>query len=97
MHANLASIMPQVVAVWCQQLGHDVTVVDHDWDEVRSCSVFDAALAAVMTPPTAGDRRTTQQRRAQALADVWDLSLAEAKKLSPAAATTTKARTAPNP
>ncbi len=27
MHANLASIMPQVVAVWCQRLGHEVTFV----------------------------------------------------------------------
>jgi Fe-S oxidoreductase len=26
MHANLASIMPQVVAVWCEQEGHDVTL-----------------------------------------------------------------------
>ena len=25
MHANLASIMPQAVAVWCQEEGHDVT------------------------------------------------------------------------
>jgi hypothetical protein len=25
MHANFASIMPQAVAVWCQQEGHDVT------------------------------------------------------------------------
>ena len=25
MHANLASIMPQVVAAWCEQKGHDVT------------------------------------------------------------------------
>ncbi len=25
MHANLASIMPQVVATWCEQEGHDVT------------------------------------------------------------------------
>jgi hypothetical protein len=24
MMPNLASIMPQVVAVWCEQLGHDV-------------------------------------------------------------------------
>jgi hypothetical protein len=24
MHANLASIMPQVIAVWCEELGHDV-------------------------------------------------------------------------
>jgi hypothetical protein len=27
MHANLASIMPQVVAVWCEREGHDVTLV----------------------------------------------------------------------
>ncbi len=27
MNANLASIMPQVVAVWCEELGHDVTLV----------------------------------------------------------------------
>ncbi|UCG84784.1 MAG: radical SAM protein [Gemmatimonadota bacterium] len=27
MHANLASIMPQVVAHWCEELGHDVTFV----------------------------------------------------------------------
>src|SRR4051812_43544357 len=26
MHANLASIMPQVVATWCSQQGHDVTL-----------------------------------------------------------------------
>ena len=25
MHANLASIMPQVVATWCEQLGHEVS------------------------------------------------------------------------
>src|SRR2546427_10015382 len=24
MHANLASIMPQVIAVWCEEMGHDV-------------------------------------------------------------------------
>ncbi|ROS31785.1 HNH endonuclease signature motif containing protein [Cellulomonas sp. PhB150] len=34
-----------------------------------------AALDAVMTPPTPDDRRTTQQRRAQALADVARLTL----------------------
>jgi hypothetical protein len=27
MNANLSSIMPQVVAVWCQQAGHDVTML----------------------------------------------------------------------
>src|SRR5256885_287856 len=27
MHANLASIMPQIIAVWCEQEGHDVTLV----------------------------------------------------------------------
>jgi hypothetical protein len=27
MNANLASIMPQVVAVWCEELGHEVTFV----------------------------------------------------------------------
>ncbi|MCZ6680744.1 MAG: radical SAM protein, partial [Candidatus Poribacteria bacterium] len=27
MHANLASIMPQVVAAWCEEEGHDVTFV----------------------------------------------------------------------
>jgi hypothetical protein len=27
MHPNLASIMPQVIAVWCKQAGHDVKFV----------------------------------------------------------------------
>ena len=27
MHANLASIMPQTIAVWCEEEGHDVTFV----------------------------------------------------------------------
>jgi hypothetical protein len=27
MHANLASIMPQIVSVWCEQEGHDVRLV----------------------------------------------------------------------
>src|SRR2546427_11160358 len=27
MHANLASIMPQVVGVWCEAEGHEVTLV----------------------------------------------------------------------
>ena len=29
MKPNFASIMPQVVAVWCEQTGHDVTFVCH--------------------------------------------------------------------
>lgn len=27
MHANLASIMPQVIATWCEQQGHEVTMI----------------------------------------------------------------------
>ncbi|HEY9165537.1 MAG TPA: hypothetical protein VIS48_05195, partial [Candidatus Kryptonia bacterium] len=27
MYANFASIMPQVLGVWCEELGHDVTLV----------------------------------------------------------------------
>src|ERR1044072_5894317 len=27
MHANLASIMPQVVATWCEEQGHEVTMI----------------------------------------------------------------------
>ena len=27
MYANLASIMPQVIAVWCEEEGHDVTFI----------------------------------------------------------------------
>ncbi|HEV8481296.1 MAG TPA: radical SAM protein [Candidatus Eisenbacteria bacterium] len=27
MHANLASIMPQVLAVWCEEMGHDVRLI----------------------------------------------------------------------
>src|SRR5258705_11774343 len=27
MNANFAAIMPQVLAVWCEQLGHDVSLV----------------------------------------------------------------------
>ena len=27
MHPNLASIMPQVLAVWCEEAGHDVSFV----------------------------------------------------------------------
>jgi len=27
MNANLASIMPQVLGVWCEEEGHDVTLI----------------------------------------------------------------------
>src|SRR5215471_17493516 len=27
MHANMASIMPQVIATWCEQDGHDVKLI----------------------------------------------------------------------
>jgi hypothetical protein len=33
MYANLASIMPQVVAVWCRQEGHDVSLVCYTGSE----------------------------------------------------------------
>ena len=33
MHANLASIMPQVIATWCEQQGHDVKLVCYTGQE----------------------------------------------------------------
>ena len=33
MHANLASIMPQVVATWCEQAGHEVTLICYTGQE----------------------------------------------------------------
>src|SRR5215211_5145959 len=33
MHANLASIMPQVVASWCEQRGHDVKMICYTGQE----------------------------------------------------------------
>lgn len=33
MHANLASIMPQVIAVWCEQEGHEVTMICYTGSE----------------------------------------------------------------
>ena len=33
MHANLASIMPQVVATWCEQEGHTVTMICYTGNE----------------------------------------------------------------
>ncbi|HET9825927.1 MAG TPA: radical SAM protein, partial [Chitinophagaceae bacterium] len=33
MHANLASIMPQVVATWCEEEGHEVTMVCYTGQE----------------------------------------------------------------
>ncbi|HMF72108.1 MAG TPA: hypothetical protein VK616_11575, partial [Flavitalea sp.] len=58
MHANLASIMPQVVATWCEQEGHDVTFICYtgleeldkelpeDVDLVFICSFTQAAFLA---------------------------------------------------
>lgn len=58
MHANLASIMPQVVGVWCEAEGHDVTLVcytglenlvdelPHDVDLVFIGAFSQAALLA---------------------------------------------------
>jgi hypothetical protein len=33
MHANMASIMPQVIATWCEQEGHEVTMVCYTGQE----------------------------------------------------------------
>jgi len=58
MHANLASIMPQVVATWCEQEGHNVTFICYtgleeldkelprDVDLVFICSFTQAAFLA---------------------------------------------------
>jgi hypothetical protein len=58
MHANLMSIMPQVVATWCHQAGHDVKMICYtgredlakelprDVDLVFICSFTQAALLA---------------------------------------------------
>mgnify|MGYP003575245045 CR=1 FL=1 len=58
MHANLASIMPQVVATWCEQLGHEVQLVCYtgkedlrkeipsEVDVIFICSFTQAALLA---------------------------------------------------
>src|SRR6186997_1920000 len=58
MHANLASIMPQVVATWCEQEGHDVKMICYtgledlkkelpqDVDLVFICSFTQAAMLA---------------------------------------------------
>ncbi|QMU28472.1 B12-binding domain-containing radical SAM protein [Adhaeribacter radiodurans] len=58
MHANLASIMPQVVATWCEQQGHEVTLMCYtgledlrrelpkNLDLVFLCSFTQAALLA---------------------------------------------------
>ncbi len=58
MHANLASIMPQVVATWCEQAGHEVTFTCYtgledvrkempgDVDIVFICSFTQAAFLA---------------------------------------------------
>lgn len=58
MHANLASIMPQVVAAWCEQEGHEVKMICYtgyedlskelpkDVDLVFICSFTQAAMLA---------------------------------------------------
>jgi radical SAM superfamily enzyme YgiQ (UPF0313 family) len=58
MHANLASIMPQVIAVWCEEQGHEVQLVcytgsekldkelQQDVDNVFICAFTQAALLA---------------------------------------------------
>jgi len=58
MHANLASIMPQVVAVWCEEEGHEVQLICYTGSEkldkelhagvdlVFICSFTQAALLA---------------------------------------------------
>lgn len=58
MHANLASIMPQVVATWCEQEGHEVKMICYtgledlgkelprDVDLVFICSFTQAAMLA---------------------------------------------------
>lgn len=58
MHANLASVMPQVVATWCEQEGHDVKMICYtgledlpkevpkDVDLVFICSFTQAAMLA---------------------------------------------------
>jgi hypothetical protein len=58
MHANLASIMPQVIATWCEQEGHQVTYICYTGSEDLSkelpqnvdlvfiCSFTQAALLA---------------------------------------------------
>lgn len=58
MHANLASIMPQVVATWCEQDGHEIKMICYtgyedlskelpqDVDMVFICSFSQAAMLA---------------------------------------------------
>ena len=58
MHANLASVMPQVVATWCEQSGHEVKMICYtglenlpkelpkDVDLVFICSFTQAAMLA---------------------------------------------------
>ena len=48
MMPNLASIMPQVIAVWCQQLGHDVRFVCYTgFEDLRRELVGDADIVFV--------------------------------------------------
>jgi hypothetical protein len=41
MNANFAAIMPQVVAVWCEQLGHDVRFICYTGDEEFTPEILD--------------------------------------------------------
>jgi hypothetical protein len=45
MHANLASIMPQTIAVWCEEKGHDVRLVCYTgFEDLTSLLAFDIDL-----------------------------------------------------
>ena len=48
MNANLASIMPQAIAVWCEELGHDVRFVCYTgFEDLSQELVADADLLFV--------------------------------------------------
>ena len=68
MHANLASIMPQIVATWCEQDGHDVTFICYtgresitdeipdDWDLVFISAFTQAAQLSYAISALCRDR-----------------------------------------
>ncbi|UCH93742.1 MAG: radical SAM protein [Candidatus Aminicenantes bacterium] len=51
MAPNFAGIMPQVVAVWCEEMGHDVTYIcfTRDKDLPKSLKTFDLVIMGVLT------------------------------------------------